>query len=67
MKTSQQPPEDRFTLRLPATLLERIRQIAVEHKRSINQEMVWALEQYAHNHDKKHEGQDDATRGTTSD
>ncbi len=67
METSQQTPEDRFTLRLPTSLSERIRQIATAHKRSINQEMVWALEQYVRKHGKEQGEAPDATGGTASD
>ena len=34
-------------LYLPPALLEQFRALAAEHRRSLNSELVWALEQYA--------------------
>jgi hypothetical protein len=34
-------------LYLPPALLEQFRVLAAEHRRSLNSELVWALEQYA--------------------
>ena len=40
-------------LYLPPTLLEQFRALAVEHRRSLNSELVWALEQYAKQEQRK--------------
>lgn len=33
--------------RFPAQLYERLKKIAVRHRRPVSQEIIWALEQYA--------------------
>ncbi len=45
--TTSDPTNRRWTVYLPADLLERLRQSAIEHRRSLNSELVWALDQYA--------------------
>ena len=42
----------------PEDLLERLRQLAAQHQRSLNGELVWALELYA----AQHEGDTDTER-----
>jgi transposase len=45
--TTSDPTNRRWTVYLPADLLERLRQSATLHRRSLNSELVWALDQYA--------------------
>ena len=56
--TTSDPTNRRWTVYLPADLLERLRQSATLHRRSLNSELVWALEQYARQEQRK--GQRDA-------
>lgn len=37
-----------FSLRVPEELLEKIRKVAEEHKRSMNKEIEFVLEQYVY-------------------
>jgi hypothetical protein len=46
MNTSDSTPK-RWTLYVAPALIEEFRHLAAEHKRSLNSELVWALEQYA--------------------
>ncbi|HEY7125887.1 MAG TPA: hypothetical protein VH540_18170 [Ktedonobacterales bacterium] len=46
MNTSAPKPK-RWTLYADPTLIEQFRQLATLHKRSLNSELIWALEQYA--------------------
>lgn len=46
MKTSDTKPI-RWTLYADPALIDQFRQLATLHRRSLNSEMVWALEQYA--------------------
>jgi len=36
----------RWTLYVSPTLIEQFRSLAAQHRRSLNSELVWALEQY---------------------
>ncbi len=47
MNTSSERKSQRWMLYLPPALLEQFRVLAAEHRRSLNSELVWALEQYA--------------------
>ena len=47
MDTTSEHKSQRWMLYLPPTLLEQFRALAAEHRRSLNSELVWALEQYA--------------------
>jgi hypothetical protein len=38
---------NRWTITVSPALIEEFRHLASEHKRSLNSELVWALEQYA--------------------
>ena len=38
---------NRWTITVSPALIDEFRQLAGEHKRSLNSELVWALEQYA--------------------
>jgi hypothetical protein len=40
-------------LYVPPALLDQFRQLAAEHRRSLNSELVWALEQYAKQEQRK--------------
>jgi hypothetical protein len=51
--TTSDPTNRRWTVYLPADLLERLRQSAVEHRRSLNSELVWALDQYSKQEQRK--------------
>jgi hypothetical protein len=43
----QQPPtKKKITFVYPLAILERMRQLAAAHGRSLNGELVWALRQY---------------------
>lgn len=42
----KQQDSQKITLIIPRQLLERLRTIAYEHRRSLNSEIVWALEHY---------------------
>lgn len=46
MKSSDTKPI-RWTLYADPALIEQFRHLASEHKRSLNSELIWALEQYA--------------------
>lgn len=48
----QQKTEDRYVIRLPLGTLARIKNVATRHKRSINQEMAWAIEEYLQEQEK---------------
>ncbi len=47
MKNSTGPRFPRWTITVSPTLIDEFRTLAAEHKRSLNSELVWALEQYA--------------------
>ena len=47
METPPERKTQRWMLYLPPALLGQFRQLAAEHRRSLNSELVWALEQYA--------------------
>ena len=47
MNDTTERKSQRWMLYLPPALLEQFRTLAAEHRRSLNSEMVWALEQYA--------------------
>lgn len=44
--------DSRFTLRLPTTLLEEIKEIAQKEKRSVGKQIVYMLEQWLEKHPK---------------
>src|SRR5690242_3872241 len=46
MNDTTERKSQRWMLYLPPALLEQFRTLAAEHRRSLNSEMVWALEQY---------------------
>ena len=52
MKTSD-PKPIRWTLYAAPALIEQFRQLAALHRRSLNSELIWALEQYAHAEQRK--------------
>ena len=45
--------EAKVTIRLPKFIIDRIRMLAIEHQRSLNSEMIVALQQYVA---KEHQG-----------
>ena len=47
MSDTTERKSQRWMLYLPPALLEQFRVLASEHRRSLNSELVWALEQYA--------------------
>jgi hypothetical protein len=47
MDTSTGRKTQRWMLYLPPALLDQFRTLASAHRRSLNSEMIWALEQYA--------------------
>ncbi|HEY7350622.1 MAG TPA: hypothetical protein VH599_20095 [Ktedonobacterales bacterium] len=47
MKKSTEPKLPRWTITISPALIDEFRTLAAEHKRSLNSELVWALEQYA--------------------
>lgn len=54
-------PEKRFSVRFPLDLLESIKQVAKEDKRSMNSEIVWIVREYLKgrtHHAAKHKDQD---------
>jgi predicted transcriptional regulator len=40
------PETVKTTIYVPAEVWEQLRQVAKEHRRSLNSELVWALQQY---------------------
>ncbi|HLW03122.1 MAG TPA: hypothetical protein VKT82_31030 [Ktedonobacterales bacterium] len=47
MEQSTKPKLPRWTITVSPALIDEFRGLASEHKRSLNSELVWALEQYA--------------------
>jgi hypothetical protein len=47
MEHITKPKLPRWTITVPPALIDAFRTLAAEHKRSLNSELVWALEQYA--------------------
>ena len=47
MKNPTGPKLPRWTITVSPALIDEFRALAAEHKRSLNSELVWALEQYA--------------------
>jgi hypothetical protein len=41
----QEPDEQQYTVRFPRDLLEKVRQRAKRDRRSINQEIIWLIEE----------------------
>ena len=60
MSEEPKPKLNRWTITVSPALIDEFRHLASEHKRSLNSELVWALEQYV-----KHE-QRKAKRETSS-
>jgi hypothetical protein len=52
MSTSDTKPI-RWTLYADPTLIDQFRQLAALHRRSLNSELIWALEQYAKQEQRK--------------
>ena len=46
MSEEPKPKLNRWTITVSPTLIDEFRQLASEHRRSLNSELVWALEQY---------------------
>jgi hypothetical protein len=46
MKKSTGPKLPRWTITVAPALIDEFRTLAAEHRRSLNSELVWALEQY---------------------
>jgi len=49
----QQPATTSITIRIPAEIAELLRQLAKQHDRSLNGEIVRALREYAEKHREK--------------
>jgi hypothetical protein len=47
MEQITKPKLPRWTITVPPALIETFRGLAAEHRRSLNSELVWALEHYA--------------------
>jgi predicted transcriptional regulator len=47
---STQPPETKITIRIPAEIAEKLRQLAKHHDRSLNGEIMRALREYSERH-----------------
>jgi Arc-like DNA binding domain len=47
MNDSTERKTQRWMLYMPPALLDQFRTLASAHRRSLNSEMIWALEQYA--------------------
>jgi hypothetical protein len=47
MSEASKPKLNRWTITVSPALIDEFRHLASEHKRSLNSELVWALEQYA--------------------
>ena len=47
MSEVSKPKLNRWTITVSPALIDEFRHLASEHKRSLNSELVWALEQYA--------------------
>jgi hypothetical protein len=45
--STENPPQKKVAFMLPVDLLERMRQLAKQHRRSLVGEIVWALREYA--------------------
>jgi len=52
--------ETQTIIRLPQSLLEDIKQLAEQHQRSVNGELVWALLQYVAQEKEKGQGKHEA-------
>jgi hypothetical protein len=47
MKTEKKPMEEaKFNARFPRALFEELRELAREHERSINSELIWIVRAY---------------------
>ncbi|HEY7349680.1 MAG TPA: hypothetical protein VH599_15295 [Ktedonobacterales bacterium] len=53
MEQSAKPKLPRWTITVSPALIDVFRTLAAEHKRSLNSELVWALEQYARQEQRK--------------
>jgi len=49
----QSPTKKKITFVYPLEVIERIRQLAAEHGRSLNGEIVWGLRQYIARQDRQ--------------
>jgi predicted HicB family RNase H-like nuclease len=64
MKTKNtSKPEQKLTVRMSQETIEMLRQLAIEHKRSLNSEIEWGLQLYVKNEVRK----GDATKTCNSD
>jgi len=55
MKTTDPTvPMQKLTIRLPKELEELLRQLAIEHQRSLNSELIVAVQQYVKQSKEKH-------------
>jgi hypothetical protein len=53
MSEASKPKLNRWTITVSPALIDEFRYLASEHKRSLNSELVWALEQYAKQEQRK--------------
>lgn len=59
MNTETKQPNIRWMLYLPKEMLTAFRALAAQHRRSVNSEMLWALEQYLAQQERQHAEQKD--------
>jgi hypothetical protein len=60
MSDVSKPKLNRWTITVSPALIDEFRHLAREHKRSLNSELVWALEQYAKAEQRKAKREKDA-------
>lgn len=53
MSEEHKPKLNRWTITVSPALIDEFRQLASEHRRSLNSELVWALEQYVYDQKRK--------------
>lgn len=59
MDTEEKQQNTRWMLYIPKAMLATFRKLAAEHRRSVNSEMLWALEQYLAQQERSHAEQKD--------
>jgi hypothetical protein len=60
--SSEKPPQKKVAFIMPVGLLEQMRALAAQHRRSLVGEIVWALRQYVAAQARREGGERDATR-----
>lgn len=59
MNTEEKQQNTRWMIYLPKEMLAAFRALAAQHRRSVNSEMLWALEQYLAQQEKQDARQKD--------